>query len=462
MSKVKGKFIFRFNLVIMNLISTAVMAVIISLKVKDMLSLPLFSGLSGFLLISIILQNMLLFRMYLPVKKISDSISKGVISNHLEKIQLRNPGIFAGLIFSINALLEKVNNTVNYIKMSTGLVVESNSEITLTIDRVNKISDDFLFVVNLIEKNAKNQAGKVNDMIEKVKNIIGNLDMVSTLVKDQTALITNTNSSMSEISSAITEIDTFSNNLARFSDSLLQVAQSGRDSVSDTLQSIIEIEQLSRLIFEVVGVISKIAEQTNLLAMNASIEAAHAGEAGKGFAVVADEVRNLATSSSESARVIINHVKNIANKIKGSVVQSSKSAEILENILNESQKTSQQLKEITHKIGYQTQKSQDITAFVEKLVNNFEVIKAETDKGRMLTTEVSQSINDVMDITEQIINELGDQSSISLNVMSWLEDINDKREDSKKAVEKLRVVVESLILYSSGQPEESNGKERSA
>ena len=196
--------------------------------------------------------------------------------------------------------------------------------------------------------------------------------------------------------------------------------------------------------------------------MNASIEAAHAGEAGKGFAVVADEVRNLATSSSESARVIINHVKNIANKIKGSVVQSSKSAEILENILNESQKTSQQLKEITHKIGYQTQKSQDITAFVEKLVNNFEVIKAETDKGRMLTTEVSQSISDVMDITEQIINELGDQSSISLNVMSWLEEINDKREDSKKAVEKLRVVVESLILYSSGQPEELNGKERSA
>jgi hypothetical protein len=67
-----------------------------------------------------------------------------------------------------------------------------------------------------------------------------------------------------------------------------------------------------------------------------------------------------------------------------------------------------------------------------------------------------------MDITEQIINELGDQSFISLNVMSWLEEVNDKRAESKKAVDKLQMVVDSLILYSvglNGQAQEGEGSQ---
>src|SRR2546427_6275338 len=46
------------------------------------------------------------------------------------------------------------------------------------------------------------------------------------------------------------------------------------------------INDSSRQIADIVGVIDSIAFQTNILALNAAVEAARAGEQGRGFAVV--------------------------------------------------------------------------------------------------------------------------------------------------------------------------------
>ena len=81
-------------------------------------------------------------------------------------------------------------------------------------------------------------------------------------------------------------------------------AHQGGDAVQRVRASIEQIDQQSRRIADITGVIDGLAFQTNLLALNAAVEAARAGEQGRGFAVVAAEVRQLARRSADAAREI--------------------------------------------------------------------------------------------------------------------------------------------------------------
>ncbi|NIE77664.1 methyl-accepting chemotaxis protein [Pantoea sp. Tr-811] len=82
----------------------------------------------------------------------------------------------------------------------------------------------------------------------------------------------------------------------------------------ESSQAMVELEEGSRNINQILGTIRAIAEQTNLLALNAAIEAARAGDQGRGFAVVADEVRALAKRTADSTGEIDQLLNTLGGK----------------------------------------------------------------------------------------------------------------------------------------------------
>ncbi len=95
------------------------------------------------------------------------------------------------------------------------------------------------------------------------------------------------------------------------------------------------IEESSRQINQIIGVIDEIAFQTNLLALNAGVEAARAGDAGRGFAVVASEVRALAQRSAEAAKEIKVLISASGVQVSEGVDLVGQTGRALERILGE-------------------------------------------------------------------------------------------------------------------------------
>ncbi len=132
---------------------------------------------------------------------------------------------------------------------------------------------------------------------------MGNQDL-SSRTEAAASNLEQTAASMEEITATVKQSADSARQANQLASTAAAVAVKGGDVVGQVVGTMQDIQQSSKKIADIIGVIDGIAFQTNILALNAAVEAARAGEQGRGFAVVAGEVRNLAQRSAQAAKEI--------------------------------------------------------------------------------------------------------------------------------------------------------------
>ena len=149
----------------------------------------------------------------------------------------------------------------------------------------------------------------------------------------QAASLEETAAALDEITATVRRASQGANDAARVVGTTRDDAERSGNVVRGAVEAMTGIEESSRQIGQIIGVIDEIAFQTNLLALNAGVEAARAGDAGRGFAVVAQEVRALAQRSAEAAKEIKTLISTSANQVGQGVKLVGQTGEALEGIV---------------------------------------------------------------------------------------------------------------------------------
>ena len=235
-----------------------------------------------------------------------------------------------------------------------------------------------------IESTAGESNSATNELSQRTENQAATLEETAAALDELTA----------SVKSAAEHAKSVDSSVAR---ARAEATKNG-EIVAQAVKAMDEIEQSSKQITQVIGVIDDIAFQTNLLALNAGVEAARAGESGKGFAVVASEVRALAQRSADAAKEISGLIENSSRHVEQGTQLVGNAGEALSEIITQvndiSSMTSQiatsaeeqaiGLSEINMGVNQLDQVTQQNAAMVQESIVRGDGLVAETQALRNL------------------------------------------------------------------------------
>ncbi|MGQ2922457.1 MAG: methyl-accepting chemotaxis protein [Hydrogenophaga sp.] len=181
----------------------------------------------------------------------------------------------------------------------------------------------------------------------------GNNDL-STRTEQQAAALEETAASMEELGSTVRQTADHAGKANELARSASKIAAEGGDVVGKVVQTMRGINDSSRRIADIIGVIDSIAFQTNILALNAAVEAARAGEQGRGFAVVAAEVRNLAQRSAQAAKEIKGLIDTSVERVASGTALADQAGVTMEGVVEAIRRVSDLVNEISNATSEQS------------------------------------------------------------------------------------------------------------
>ncbi|RFP15259.1 HAMP domain-containing protein [Duganella sp. BJB488] len=260
---------------------------------------------------------------------------------------------------------------------------EQRDEMGQLLEELGKMNDNLAHIVGRV----RNGTGAITTASAEIAS--GNMDL-SSRTEQQASSLEETAASMEELTSTVKQNAANAQQANDLALSASEVAQRGGDVVAQVVGTMNSINDSSRKIVDIIGVIDGIAFQTNILALNAAVEAARAGEQGRGFAVVASEVRNLAQRSASAAKEIKMLIDDSVDKVSA----GARLVDLAGATMNEVQES---VRKVTDIVGEITLANREQTGGIEQINIAISQMDQVTQQNAALVEEAAAAATAMQD-----------------------------------------------------------------
>ena len=274
--------------------------------------------------------------------------------------------------------------------------------------------DGILDISRTVQDESSKSSNLVDELVnvteavaQSMKEIVSATNTTARSIEEQNSMtqsIQNTIEETGARSRQMVDIATDSNESIQENEELKSQSEQIAKTNLEVTASMDRLQDKTREVEEIAGMILNISNQTNLLALNASIESARAGEAGRGFAVVAEQIRQLAEQTKNSTEKIT----KIVSELNENATEVVKSVEF----------SVEATREQNEKIMLAAESFENLNTNMSRLIGDINDIAGQI-------SGLSDSNNRLSAATEQVTASAEQVHEMSEQNMTYVEDVRD-------------------------------------
>ena len=313
----------------------------------------------------------------------------------------------SGKVYKVIKFATDVSSRMDAIAQLAGsLSGLADGDLTCSLDRpfvptMEKVRNDFNEALTRLKQTICTVTTNARSIASSTGEISDAANQLARRTEVQAASVEESAAALEEITTTVAESAKRATNVGKLVEQTRANAEKSGAVVRDAVGAMSEIEQSSKQISSILGVIDEIAFQTNLLALNAGVEAARAGEAGKGFAVVAQEVRELAQRSGSAAKEIRQLISTSAAQVSRGVDLVGQTGLSLEQIASQVEDITVNIRAIIEATEEQSGSLKDINSSVNQIDQSTQQNAAMVEETSAAAHSLSRDVNGLFQLVQQ-------------------------------------------------------------